>query len=291
MFLVGPLEELCKFLVFFVIVRKLKSIREPIDGILQAATVGLAFASVENVFYSLWYGPQVFWYRSIFSIAGHMVNASIWGLSFVLLTMAPGKSNRLPFRRMFIAILFAGFAHGLYNWLLLFDTGYALLLDAILIISILSIYNYALKKSPFRPAKPTEYRNTIPSILYSLNANPTDIRLNYKLALNYIYARKYDAALAALDVCMVRRAESNVLAALRGVIHILKRLRQLGEATLEGALSCMDEKQLDAFDKLCRHYVRDRSTQILVSRMVAARLTDFRWIDGARSVKPSFQHL
>jgi RsiW-degrading membrane proteinase PrsW (M82 family) len=48
--MVGPAEELCKFFVFYLIVSKLDSIRESTDGLLQGATVGLAFA-VRRAYY------------------------------------------------------------------------------------------------------------------------------------------------------------------------------------------------------------------------------------------------
>ena len=273
MLLVGPSEEFCKFLVFLIVVKSLKSIREPMDGILQAATVGLAFASVENVMYSLWYGPYVVSYRSIFVVAGHMVDASIWGLSYALISMRPKRRlGYVPIERYVFAVICAGFAHGLYNWLLLFDIGYALLLDMALIFLVLVIYVYALERSPFRQAGPREYRKTIPSILLSLNANPTDMRLNFRLSLNYIYARKYPAALVTLDRCLERKPESCVLTALKGVVQLLQNQFALGKRTLGGALNCMDERQLRAFDKLCRRYVRSHVPQLTIRGMIAMKL-------------------
>ena len=52
-FVYAPIEELSKFLVFFILVTRLRSLREPADGIFQAAAVGLGFAIVENVIYAL----------------------------------------------------------------------------------------------------------------------------------------------------------------------------------------------------------------------------------------------
>ena len=42
MFITGPVEEFSKFIVFLLLSRKMKSIKEPIDGVLQAGTVALA---------------------------------------------------------------------------------------------------------------------------------------------------------------------------------------------------------------------------------------------------------
>jgi RsiW-degrading membrane proteinase PrsW (M82 family) len=56
-FVWAPIEEFSKFLVFFVLVTWMRSLREPADGIFQAAAVGLGFAIVENVIYALSSGP------------------------------------------------------------------------------------------------------------------------------------------------------------------------------------------------------------------------------------------
>lgn len=62
LFLVGPVEELGKFLIFYLVAVGSGSIQEPRDGVLHAALVGLAFAVVENVFYSV-YGLELLLYR------------------------------------------------------------------------------------------------------------------------------------------------------------------------------------------------------------------------------------
>ena len=80
LFLVGPVEELGKFLVFYLVAVGSGSIQEPRDGVLHAASVGLAFAVVENVFYSI-YGLELLLYRSMLTTAGHMSYAAIWGFA------------------------------------------------------------------------------------------------------------------------------------------------------------------------------------------------------------------
>ena len=124
---------------------------------------------------------------------------------------------------------------------------------------------------------------TIPSILMSLNAHPEDVRLNYRLALNYIFARKYDAALVSIEKCLVRRPESCVLTALKGVVQLLQNQSVLGKRTLGGALNCMDERQLQAFDKLCYRYVRSHAPQLTIRGMIAIRQTDFSGVDSANN--------
>jgi hypothetical protein len=52
MFITGPVEEFSKFIIFLLLSRSMKSIKEPIDGVLQAGTVALAFATAENFLYA-----------------------------------------------------------------------------------------------------------------------------------------------------------------------------------------------------------------------------------------------
>ena len=52
LFITGPVEELSKFSLFIILALRMKTIREPRDGMLQAASVGLGFAFVENFLYA-----------------------------------------------------------------------------------------------------------------------------------------------------------------------------------------------------------------------------------------------
>ena len=79
--IVGPVEELSKFAVFIALTGIMKSIKEPRDGIPQAASVALGFALVENLIYVFRYGIIVLLVRSILSIIGHMSYAVIWGFA------------------------------------------------------------------------------------------------------------------------------------------------------------------------------------------------------------------
>lgn len=43
---VGPIEEVSKFAIFALIVTRRRTIKEPLDGLPQAASVAIAFAAV-----------------------------------------------------------------------------------------------------------------------------------------------------------------------------------------------------------------------------------------------------
>lgn len=198
--LVGPIEEFSKFVVFYIIVRKLDSIRESTDGLLQGATIGLAFASVENVMYTWWYGPGVIPFRAVFNVAGHMSYAALWGLLYAMISMS-SSNKKIPFKLFLLTVVPAGVVHGLYNHFISYSTAYSLLLKAIVIAVILVIYRYSIMRSPYRDFDPRKHSTAIPSILLALNARPNDPKLNYRLMLYSIYAGKFDLAAASAARC------------------------------------------------------------------------------------------
>ena len=51
LFITGPLEELCKFLPFFLVILRYREFDEKTDGIIYASAVALGFASFENLGY------------------------------------------------------------------------------------------------------------------------------------------------------------------------------------------------------------------------------------------------
>ena len=79
LFVVGPVEEVCKFLAV-----RLKAYRslyfdEPMDGLVYAAAASLGFASIENLFYVLQFGVEVMVVRAPVSTLAHLVFGCIWG--------------------------------------------------------------------------------------------------------------------------------------------------------------------------------------------------------------------
>lgn len=80
----APIEEASKFLLFLILVTRLRSLREPADGVFQAAAVGLGFAIVENVLYAMRYGAELALLRATITPARHMVYAAVWGLVYAM---------------------------------------------------------------------------------------------------------------------------------------------------------------------------------------------------------------
>ena len=111
--MVGLYEEAAKAAVFIFLAFGLGTLKEPQDGVLQAAAVGLAFAFVENIGYfgrypSLWTATRV-----ITGLGGHMMYCAIWGGMISGAKWANTKGRDLKaYRLAVLAFLFAAFMHG-----------------------------------------------------------------------------------------------------------------------------------------------------------------------------------
>lgn len=219
LFLVGPVEELGKFLVFYLVAVGSGSIQEPRDGVLHAASVGLAFAVVENLFYSV-HGLDLLLYRSMLATAGHMSYAAIWGFAagvflytrpaFVraaatssggsaaggAASLNPGESESFADGAAYgpslvvSAVAAAALLHGLYNSFLdLGALGAALLLDAGTLLLALISLSHLKKLSPFAKFPFSQYRLAIPQLKEALRHNPNNFVLHKRLGLHYLRSR------------------------------------------------------------------------------------------------------
>ena len=92
---VGPVEETLKFAAVRFGVFRSRYFEEPVDGLIYAAAAGLGFASVENVFYALQFGPEIMIVRGPISTLAHVVFASIWGLALSRSATGPGHDLRV----------------------------------------------------------------------------------------------------------------------------------------------------------------------------------------------------
>ena len=113
----GIPEELCKFLVFMIFIWRDKNFDEYFDGIVYASFISLGFASVENIMYVLPGGLGVGIIRALLSIPGHFLFGVILGY-FLSLAKFNGSKRGLY---IFLGLLIAMIAHGLFDWLLMFS--------------------------------------------------------------------------------------------------------------------------------------------------------------------------
>jgi RsiW-degrading membrane proteinase PrsW (M82 family) len=107
----GPVEEICKFSVVLWVPYRSLYFDEPMDGLVYGATASLGFASLENLFYVLNYGPGTMILRAPISTLAHLVLGSIWGYALGQHHSSGGKKLWL----VVISLTIAAAAHALFN--------------------------------------------------------------------------------------------------------------------------------------------------------------------------------
>lgn len=118
LFVIGPVEELAKFLMLWLLLFKRREFDHPVDGLTYAAAVGLGFASIENWYAMLEHGEPE-WARAITLPFLHVLFSSFWGIGLSLAKF--GQTKR--FRSMlFVSLPLAFIYHGLFDYIVISDS-------------------------------------------------------------------------------------------------------------------------------------------------------------------------
>ena len=124
-------EELAKFIMLWLLLRKNPHFDEKFDGIVYAVCIGMGFAGIENVMYlaggiedGSWIGIGIS--RALFSIPGHFFFAILMGYFYSLYHFGIDRSPKAKAMILVAPIL----AHGLFDGILFcmnVDEGLALI--------------------------------------------------------------------------------------------------------------------------------------------------------------------
>ena len=145
LFIVGPVEETCKFLAVRLPVYRSLHFEETMDGLVYGAAASLGFASLENLLYVLEYGPEVMVIRAPFSTLAHMVFGSMWGCGLGL--HRSGRDSWL----IWVGLVGAAVFHGVFNILLFSSVPWlGLLLIAFGGFWTYRLFRWGQRISPFR---------------------------------------------------------------------------------------------------------------------------------------------
>jgi RsiW-degrading membrane proteinase PrsW (M82 family) len=245
---VGPIEELSKVLVFTILVTRFRSLREPADGIYQAAAVGLGFAIVENVSYGLDYGPAVALARAFVTPLAHMTYAAIWG--FVYASRRWGRT-RFAMRDRFAvaaAVLPAAFIHGLSNFLGNFGLT-ILVFDFLCAGAALLVLRRLRSGSPFASRDLGRSTEALASIGASLRHDPANPYLHLRAAHFRMRVGDADQAVRHIDRYLAARPGDPYGLGLKGAARVLSGSMDDGEALMMQAKAAM---KTDAWRKLNR---------------------------------------
>jgi len=135
----GFTEELLKFLVLYMLVWESPSFNEKFDGIVYAVFVSLGFAGVENVLYVMDGGMQTALMRALTAVPAHAIFGIAMGYYLGTAHMYKELKSRYLARALLVPIIL----HGIYDFILMVEVGWLLLL---FIPYVIVLYIMGMKK-------------------------------------------------------------------------------------------------------------------------------------------------
>jgi len=152
----GSTEELFKFLALYLLVWKSPSFNEKFDGIVYAVFVSLGFAGVENVLYVMDGGMQTAMTRALTAVPAHAIFGITMGYYLGIARIYKELKGPYLARALLVPILL----HGIYDFILMVEVGWLLLL---FIPYVIILYIMGMKKmkehsdtSVFKPLEEEE---------------------------------------------------------------------------------------------------------------------------------------
>lgn len=138
---VALLEELIKWLMVKLIGYNNKNFDQKYDIIVYAVFVALGFAAIENVFYVLQGGINTGISRAIFSVPGHASFGVFMGYYLGIAKINEKTNKKLYYKNIILSILMPTILHTIYNFCLMTESIYFLLifLGFIIILYVSSI--------------------------------------------------------------------------------------------------------------------------------------------------------
>jgi protease PrsW len=257
---VGPIEEFGKFFIFFLIVLKRKPVQEPLDAMLHAAAVALAFSLVENVKYGLQYGYDTTLVRAFLSTPGHMMFAGIWGFAYAVFIHGNPRRRARDYVVLFLSLYPAALVHGLSNFMLVQLGDLALLFDAGLLVAAVCVLAWLRRVSPFRSFSIGEAAAAARRIDLSLASNGASFPLHLRAAQVRTALGEFSRARHHIDRCMQLRKGDAFAVALSGMIRILLGETDRGEELLGFAYGSLGAEQKLTLQRLSRHLSRSEKT-------------------------------
>jgi RsiW-degrading membrane proteinase PrsW (M82 family) len=120
----GSTEELFKFLALYLLIWKSPSFNEKFDGIVYAVFVSLGFAAVENVMYVLDGGIQTAAIRAVTAVPAHAIFGVTMGYYLGIAHMYKELRKQYLLKAIAIPVLL----HGIYDFILMVEVGWLLIL-------------------------------------------------------------------------------------------------------------------------------------------------------------------
>jgi RsiW-degrading membrane proteinase PrsW (M82 family) len=129
---IGFIEEGLKSYAVYALHYKHPDFDEAIDGTIYGVTLGLGFATFENLFYTILYGYQVGLTRAFLTTLAHGAFTGIFGF-YLSRGKREGKKAKI-----WQGFFLVAFLHGLYDFLII--SAYINIYTTIIIIVLLQLY-------------------------------------------------------------------------------------------------------------------------------------------------------
>lgn len=141
-------EEIAKFAMLWLLLRKNKFFDEKMDGIVYAVFVSLGFAAPENLLYLLNNYDnflEVGIYRALFSVPGHFCFGVLMGYYYSMAKFYPMAGRRIKFMVLGAPII----VHGLYDAILMIQEvtpALSVILTIVFIVFCHKMWKYASQR-------------------------------------------------------------------------------------------------------------------------------------------------
>lgn len=193
-FNVGVVEETSKFLAFLLILHSAGGIREPQDGVIYGAVVGLTFGAVENGAYFLWYPEWSIAIRPILTTPGHAIYGAIWGGLYSQAVYANlGERDTGARWNAALGAPLVAMIHGTYNAATRFLPA-AILIKVFGLIVAIILYRKLVELSPYRVYPLEQARRAVTSIRRGLFFNPWSPTLNRNIGIYLMRLGRFRSA-------------------------------------------------------------------------------------------------
>jgi len=116
-------EELFKFIALMILFWNNKNFNEKFDGIVYAVFISLGFAAIENIMYVMEGGASVGILRAFTAVPAHALFGIVMGYQVGLARFFPGEKSW----RLFLALAIPILLHGIYDFILMTEHPYLLL--------------------------------------------------------------------------------------------------------------------------------------------------------------------
>lgn len=294
---VGLTEELVKFLSFILVARITGSIREPQDGIVQGAAVGVGFSAVEDVAYGLLYGPAVALERSLL-IGVHALAGALWGYLWAgAIYENTLARNPQAYRSALMGFVPLAVLHSLYNsiWYWTGTSGAGYLWNGVLLAAMLvaarKAYRYFRSRSPYHAFSYRDHRTAIVCIRRGLARSPESVVLKRRLAIYQLAAGRPGASAELLRevASRCRTGERTLVMLFYGVALMAAGKSIAGESVVRKNWSGIDSGSRTRLEREIRSITGNAALAARVGLLVtpvAERLPDIRAVEEtARPVR------